>query len=165
MKSSNLPGTRFGLLETIEQAQKYKWRCRCLCGGEKIARIYDLINGKTRSCGCLRRQLLSKRNTRHGITARQKFRREYHAWHHAKRRCTLPNHPGYRHYGGRGIQMCDEWLSNFPAFLAHLGPCPLKYSLDRINNNGNYEPGNCRWATRSTQRRNQRPKSAISSPG
>lgn len=84
---------------------------------------------------------------------------EYQAWHNAKNRTTNPNVPVWPNYGGRGITMCDEWLNSFEAFFEHIGPKPGPgYSLDRIDNDGNYEPGNVRWATRTDQNRNQRPR-------
>ena len=84
------------------------------------------------------------------------FRREYFAWRHARRRCTEPGHPKFDDYGGRGIQMCERWRHDFGAFLADIGPCPDGLTLDRIDNDWHYEPGNCRWADRCTQARNNR---------
>ncbi len=84
-------------------------------------------------------------------------RAEYSAWSMAKQRCGNPRHPRFADWGGRGIRVCDEWLHDFPAFLAHIGPRPgPEFSLDRIDNDGDYEPGNVRWATRVEQRRNRR---------
>lgn len=82
---------------------------------------------------------------------------EYKAWIHARRRCTTPHDPAYKHYGGRGIRVCDEWMQSFAKFYDHIGPRPTEqHSLDRIDNDGHYEPGNVRWATKSEQAANQR---------
>lgn len=82
---------------------------------------------------------------------------EYRAWAAMKARCTKPNHPRYPLYGGRGIKVCDRWLHSFENFYADLGPRPEGYELDKIDNNGNYEPSNCRWTTKLESRRNRRP--------
>jgi hypothetical protein len=82
---------------------------------------------------------------------------EYWVWHRAKDRCKNPNNPKFKHYGGRGIKMCQEWRDSFAAFIASMGRRPAgRYTLDRIDNNGDYEPGNCRWATYAAQNRNNR---------
>ena len=91
-------------------------------------------------------------NTKHGMEATV----EYSAWQAAKNRCFNPRYVRFDCYGGRGITMCDEWRSDFAAFYSHMGPRPIGTELDRINNNGNYEPGNCRWTDRRTQNLNQR---------
>lgn len=101
-----------------------------------------------------------------GRTPKQRIRREYHGlfgtrtygkWRNMIQRCTNQSHPRWQHYGGRGILVCEQWRQSFTAFLDDMGEAPEGLSLDRINNDGNYEPGNCRWADARTQRRNQRP--------
>jgi hypothetical protein len=99
--------------------------------------------------------------SRHGCTRAARQSREYGTWRNMRRRCYQPNHRKYPLYGARGIQVCEQWRNSFAAFLADMGPKPRptrRYSIDRINVNGNYEPGNCRWATAKQQARNRRPR-------
>jgi hypothetical protein len=150
-----LIGQRFERLLVISAAGKNKskkllWLCRCDCGVERIVAGNNLRSGDTRSCGCLNRQLAAERLTTHG--GRKTL--EYSSWTKAKQRCTNPNAINFHHYGERGIKFL---LDNFEEFLAHIGPKPGKeYSLDRIDNSGNYEYGNVRWATQKNQCRNKR---------
>jgi hypothetical protein len=111
------------------------------------------MRGLTRSCGCLRREASRGRKIRHG-----RYRTpEYVSWASAKQRCHNPKYAAFHLYGGRGIRMSDEWRADFAAFLAHIGPRPTKaHSLDRIDTDGNYEPGNVRWATAEEQANNRR---------
>jgi len=128
---------------------KATWLCTCDCGENKVIMSGNLHNGTSRSCGCRNGQ------PRHGLRNTP----EYRAWSAMKTRCyNKKTGDKYRIYGGRGITVCREWLHNFPAFLEHIGNRPSTgHSLDRINNNGNYEPGNVRWATRKEQQQNRRP--------
>jgi len=163
----NLTSLRFGRLVVLERAGNatrghgVAWLCRCDCGGETVVVASSLQCGATTSCGCFGRQCARERARlrfiRHGATADGKRSHEYDAWDSAKKRCFNPRHAAYRYYGGRGITMCEEWRSSFEAFLAHIGPCPPGLTLDRIDNNGNYEPGNVRWATWKQQVANRRP--------
>lgn len=116
-----------------------------------------LKSGHSKSCGCLIGDVLLKRNFIHGNTFRGKTSKEYHTWSGMKKRCYNPKEPAYRNYGGRGIEVCPEWKDSFETFLVDMGPAPgSEYSIDRINNDGNYEPSNCRWATRGEQNVNKR---------
>lgn len=121
------------------------WRVACDCGVEKVVSRGKLISGHTKSCGCLRRP--------HGMFGTP----EYKAWVSMIQRCTNPNTTGWKHYGGRGIAVDSAWLESFPAFLKYVGPRPsARHSLDRFPNfDGNYEPGNVRWATAKEQQRNR----------
>jgi hypothetical protein len=150
----NLRGQKFGRLTVIQQAPcdrfgGARWECRCDCGATKIANSARLRNGDTTSCGCYHREVI----TRHGGS----YSVEYTAWQDMKARCTNPNDPYWEDYGGRGIRVCKEWQNDYSAFLAHIGPKPSpELSLDRIDNNGNYKPGNVRWATKKEQNDNRR---------
>jgi len=138
------------------------WLCSCACGSLSYPRSYALRTGTTKSCGCLQRERVrectSKRNTKHGNAFRGDETVEYRTWASMIQRCINPTVRGWKYYGGRGISVCSRWLK-FENFLADMGVRPSALlSLDRINNDGNYEPSNCRWATRSEQRLNQRPR-------
>ena len=133
-----------------------RYVCRCTCGTKISVSQNQLRNGKTKSCGCLRRHItaeLGRSAKKHGLTNGPEFQ----AWNQARLRCSpkcRPHH--FSRYYGRGIRMCEEWRTSFQAFIDHIGLRPgPEYSLDRINNDGHYEPGNVRWATRSEQAKNR----------
>lgn len=150
-------GQFFGLWTVIERAADRRnlgayWRCRCECGSEREVRGYYLLAGTSRSCSSKHWEQPPSQLT-HGAHGTP----EWEAWSAAIKRCENPAHAAFKNYGARGIRMCDEWRHDFAAFLAHVGSRPTpQHSIDRINNDRGYEPGNCRWATKSEQRRNQR---------
>lgn len=152
----DLTGQRFARLLVLSRAQNRGdntyWLCQCDCGNKIEVAGQHLKLGKTLSCKCL-----WKNRTKHGATTHTKASREYRAWIDAKARCYNPKFRNFKHWGGRGITMCDEWRNDFAAFLRDMGPCPEGYELDRYpKNDGNYEKGNCRWATHSENNRNKR---------
>lgn len=156
MKLIDLTKKRFGRLEVIEKCgrknTKVLWRCKCDCGNEVIVRGIDLRNGATHSCGCLQRELLGKRSTRHGM----RQTRIYNIWGLMVSRCTNPNTPCYNRYGGRGIEVCPEWRESFRAFYewSMLNGYEENLTIDRINNDEGYSPSNCRWVTMKVQANN-----------
>lgn len=159
VKALDLTNHVFERLTVIDRApnrgQFVRWNCLCTCGNAKTVDASDLRKGRTRSCGCLHSESVKQKQTTHGHSGTTRTR-EYRSWESAKQKCFNPNTTGYKNYGGRGVTMCDEWASNFNAFLEHMGPRPEGQTLDRINPDGNYEPGNCRWADVRTQNSNRR---------
>lgn len=157
----NLRGMKFQNATPIrmyrDSAEKQiQWECRCDCGNFFIARGQSLISGHTGSCGCLQRN--GKFRIKHGHSVRGEETPEHISWRGMKSRCYDPKNIRYKEYGGRGIKVCARWFNSFKNFLADMGSRPEETSLDRYpNTNGNYEPNNCRWATRSQQVNNRRP--------
>lgn len=152
MDSPFLPSRLTRINKTVRGKSLY---C-CSCGAQKELWDSHVARGLTRSCGCLNREVLAVRNRlkiKHGMYGTP----EYSAWVSVIQRCTNPKAQEYVHYGARGIRICDEWRHDFGGFYAHLGlrPSP-KHSLDRIRNEGNYEPGNVRWAIPEVQQSNRR---------
>lgn len=137
------------------------WSCRCECGATTEASTSQLRGDNTRSCGCLKRESMLRRFTKHGRYGT----REYRSWIAAKGRCYNPNNQDYANYGGRGIAMSDEWRDDFNAFLRDMGACPAQHSIDRIDSDRGYETGNCRWAPAVVQARNQRSNHRITFDG
>lgn len=167
MKVIDITGQRFGRLVALRQAaervgpkQCIGWVCSCDCGNEIVVRGYSLRDGNTKSCGCL---FLDSVIT-HGHTRGRQFPATYRSWDHMIQRCTNPSYLHFHYYGGRGIKVCERWMT-YENFLADMGDRPNGTSLDRIDVNGNYEPGNCRWATRQQQANNTRRNTMITYAG
>lgn len=156
MKRIEIAGQRFGRLVVVKfHGPNSIWECLCDCGETKLVKGGSLRNGSTRSCGCLNREQAASIKFSHGEARVHNLSPEYRAYGYAKTRCQNPAAYKYPSYGGRGIQFK---FKSFEEFLAALGRRPSEdHSVDRIDNNGHYEPGNVRWATRSQQMRNRRP--------
>ena len=158
-------GRQFGLLTAIERlAADAKlgvlFRCRCECGNEKIVPRSNLLTGNTKSCGCLK--LRANRLPYRGASRL----REYQIWKLMRLRCENASDKAFDRYGGRGIKVCERWRNSFSDFLADMGRRPSpQHTLDRINNDGDYEPSNCRWATWGQQQNNKRSNRIIAYKG
>lgn len=148
----DLSNRRFGRWVAVRYVGKSRWLCKCDCGCEREIPSNRLTSGLSKSCGCYKRELTIQRNITHGWNKTPLHSR----WLDIKDRCYNPNNSEYNRYGGRGICVCDEWRNNFSAFKdwALENGFQKSLTIDRIDNDGDYEPGNCRWVDRATQSRN-----------
>jgi hypothetical protein len=170
MRAHELTGQRFTRLAVIARAGSSKhgfslWDCICGCGTKVRTTAGELLNGGSKSCGCLRSDRSRERafqRAKHGHCKNRVETRTYRSWRAMIVRCTNPKQKNWEAYGGRGIAVCERWRGDrgFQNFLSDMGMRPEGQTLERVNVDGNYQPSNCRWATYSEQRRNQRPTAA-----
>lgn len=152
----NLKDKKFGRWKVLEYNGGSYWKCLCDCGKIKMVDGNSLRRGLSKSCGCLHKEIISKMGKdriRHGRSNKGDL--TYTSWQHMKRRVLNKNSPDFPNWGGRGIKVCERWIK-FENFLEDMGERPEGMTLDRIDNDGNYEPSNCKWSTRKEQNRNKR---------
>lgn len=156
MRKLDITGHLYGRLMVISPApnkgRRTAWNCQCVCGARIVVGTVHLRTGNTRSCGCFSKERIRETHKTHGLSGTK----EYQQWAGMLARCNDPNHVGYANYGGRGVVVCERW-THYTSFLEDMGPRPSsRHSIDRIDPNGHYEPGNCKWSTRNEQNNNQR---------
>lgn len=150
-----------GVIEYGERGLKSRWLCQCDCGKMSVVNGSSLTTGNSKSCGCVNRLNMAKKNKTHGLSGTDHYRR----WQGMLNRCGNENSASYKNYGGRGITVCERWLT-YTNFISDMGYPPTSlHSLERINNNADYQPSNCKWATRSEQSKNKRSNRIISFNG
>jgi hypothetical protein len=154
----DLTGQKFNRLTAIKRVEnssngKVQFECLCDCGKAVVVSSTNLKSGNSKSCGCLNIESASRTKKIHGL----RHSSEYNTWRSMKDRCYRHTNNRYQHYGARGIVICERWLNSFENFYTDMGPKPdPTFTIDRIDVNGNYEPGNCKWASKSEQRLNVR---------
>ena len=158
-KFKDLTGKIYGRLTVISldgfRNHNSYWKCQCECGNETVVFGGSLNYGSVKSCGCLRKEVVSAMFTKHGyLSNNNPSYKSYQSWENMIRRCEDQDNDSYKNYGARGITVCEQW-KNFDNFFSDMGERPAGLSLDRINNEKGYEPGNCRWANILTQNRNK----------
>lgn len=150
-------GKKFGRLTIVGKAEKsLHFNCKCDCGNERVVFMGNLSRGHTQSCGCLQKERARTAKSTHGMSKKHPL---YRVWDQMKDRCNNPNHKFYQNYGGRGIKVCDEWM-DFQKFFdwSIRNGYQRGLEIDRRNNDGIYEPSNCRWVTRKINSNNRRPR-------